>query len=225
MKREDFMSRVAQRLGRGANAQISGVSRSWAPALESSPATQAELVAGFCTELAKIGGAVHVSSSKFDLESRLIDFLRDSGARELVSFAKRTFEPFEFDRIWREFKVTTWERGSEDTAEKFRARVAAADVGLSVADLGVAATGSMLFRASAQRPRSVSLLPRSHVAVISAQALVHDLALAIAWLAEQGSPPSSALFVTGPSRTSDIENDLTLGVHGPAAVTVFLLDT
>ena len=42
--------------------------------------------------------------------------------------------------------------------------------------------------------------------------------------ARNGALPTATLFVTGPSRTSDIENDLTIGVHGPAAVIVVLLN-
>ena len=110
-------------------------------------------------------------------------------------------------------------------AAKFRAAAADADIGLTIAELGIAATGTLLFPCAQNRPRSASLLPRSHVAVLDARTLVADLATALQALTLRGVPPSSALFVTGPSRTSDIENDLTLGVHGPAAVSVFLLDS
>ncbi|HUR27016.1 MAG TPA: LUD domain-containing protein [Planctomycetota bacterium] len=185
---------------------------------------RAELVAQFCSELAKIGGAAHVARSKLELERLLIDFVHASGARQLVSFAPQEFEPFECSRIWSELPIRAWEQGMEENAREFRARAAAADIGLTIADLAIAATGSLLFRADARRPRSVSLLPRSHVVLLHARDLTPDLAHALDWLAKQGAPPSSAVFVTGPSRTSDIENDLTLGVHGPAAVTVFLLD-
>ena len=225
MKREDFMARVAQQLGRGRGASDASVPRAWDPPVETAAIPCAELVARFSAELAKIGGATQVCSSNADLEAKLIEFVRSSGARRVVGFDRRTFAPFELERAWRELPLTTWESAPGDAAEKFRARVAAADIGLSIADLGVAATGSLLFRADAQRPRSVSLLPRSHIALLRERDLVPDLAQAFAWLALQGAPPSSALFVTGPSRTSDIENDLTLGVHGPAAVTVFLVDS
>ncbi|HUR28109.1 MAG TPA: LUD domain-containing protein [Planctomycetota bacterium] len=185
---------------------------------------RAELVTEFCSELAKIGGAARVARSKAELEELLVDFLKTSGARQLVGFSQREFEPFELSRALHELPITAWEPGTEEYARCFRAQAAAADIGLTVADLAVAATGSLLFRADARRPRSVSLLPRSHVAMLHARQLVPALVHALDWLARQGAPPSSALFVTGPSRTSDIENDLTLGVHGPAAVTVFLLD-
>ena len=224
MTRETFMARGSTRLGR-ARAPAPSQSPAANVAARRAPlSTRAELLAQFSLELAKVGGAVHAVRSNSALELGLMEFVHSTGGRKLVGFGKSNFERFGFDRLWRELDVSCWERGDEGCAAKFRARAAAADIGLSIADLGVASSGSMLFLVGAQRPRSVTLLPRSHVAILTADSIVADLAAALDVLGARGTPPSSALFITGPSRTSDIENDLTLGVHGPAAVTVFLLD-
>ena len=63
-----------------------------------------------------------------------------------------------------------------------------------------------------------------HVAIVPASRIVATTSDAFADLARRADMPSSVIFVTGPSRTSDIENDLTIGVHGPAAVAVFIVD-
>jgi L-lactate dehydrogenase complex protein LldG len=221
MNRETFFARVSAQLDR-AGARLARREPAPLPAAE---AVGSALIARFCRELEQVGGCVHVHSSLAELELALIEFAQTSGARSLVSFGKSAFEPWRLERLWRELPITAWERGGEDCAVNFRARAADADIGLSIAELGVASSGSLLFSCAPNRPRSVTLLPRSHVAILDAASLLPDLAAALRELSRRDLPASSALFITGPSRTSDIENDLTLGVHGPAAVNVFLLDS
>jgi L-lactate dehydrogenase complex protein LldG len=108
--------------------------------------------------------------------------------------------------------------------ERLRAVAAAADLGVTGADLAVAETGTLIVVSGAGRPRSASLLPACHVAVFDRQALLDSLAqagLALeAW--HDGEEPAwrgaSINFITGPSRTADIELTLTRGVHGPKEV-------
>jgi L-lactate dehydrogenase complex protein LldG len=82
-------------------------------------------------------------------------------------------------------------------------------------------TGSLVLSASTTRPRQVSLLPTVHLALVREDQLVDRMGEALSSYAS-GAMPSAVHFVTGPSRTSDIENDLSIGVHGPAAVSVIL---
>jgi L-lactate dehydrogenase complex protein LldG len=63
-----------------------------------------------------------------------------------------------------------------------------------------------------------------HVAMIRANQIVARMGEALEKLTRDDVLASQLLFITGPSRTSDIENDLTIGVHGPAAVVVMMLD-
>ena len=98
-------------------------------------------------------------------------------------------------------------------------------LGLTGVDVALAETGTMILRSGVGRPRSTSLLPACHVAVFDRTVLVESLAqvgvLLEAWHAEPSEDePSGAVinFITGPSRTADIELTLTRGVHGPKEV-------
>ncbi len=94
-------------------------------------------------------------------------------------------------------------------------------LGLTGAWAGIAESGTLLLPSGRGRPQSVSLLPEIHLAVLETGKLVANLAeLDIRKLGEV----SSLSLVSGPSRTADIEMTLTIGVHGPGRLVVFLID-
>jgi L-lactate dehydrogenase complex protein LldG len=111
-----------------------------------------------------------------------------------------------------------------DERARRRALAAVADLGVTGVDLAIAETGTLVVVSGAGRPRSASLLPPCHVAVFDRDTLVTSLLQAglvlEAW--HEGAPPdwrgASINFITGPSRTADIELTLTRGVHGPKEV-------
>ncbi|MBI3634650.1 MAG: lactate utilization protein [Candidatus Rokubacteria bacterium] len=114
--------------------------------------------------------------------------------------------------------------GDERARAELRARIAAADIGLTGVDLAVAETGTLVLVSGSGKPRSTSLLPPTHVAVFDRTRLVESLlqvgVFLEAW--HTGAPPAARggviNFITGPSRTADIELTLTRGVHGPKEV-------
>jgi L-lactate dehydrogenase complex protein LldG len=106
--------------------------------------------------------------------------------------------------------------------------VADAELGVSVGCLAVAETGSVLLGSNDPQARMVGMLARTHVVVVTADALVPSLdeaATTIRSLARPGPDQLRYLgFVTGPSRTADIERVLTIGVQGPRALHVVLIE-
>ncbi|MCY3567205.1 MAG: LUD domain-containing protein [Chloroflexi bacterium] len=96
-------------------------------------------------------------------------------------------------------------------------------VGITVAALGVAETGSLLLIERAPIDRAVSLLTRHLIVAVGQDDIVDDLADGFRWLADQPRAAAYATFVTGPSRTADIERSLTIGVQGPSRLTAAVL--
>lgn len=96
------------------------------------------------------------------------------------------------------------------------------EVGVSEAAYGLADTGSVVLLAGPDSPRGRSLLPPVHVSVLSVKKLLPGLP---DLFRELGTDlPSEVAIVTGPSRSADIEQMLTIGVHGPGEVHVVLVD-
>ena len=96
-------------------------------------------------------------------------------------------------------------------------------VGLTQAALGVAETGSLLLVEPNPTDRCVSLLTRHLIVALRQDDIVPTLDDAFAWLAAQPRAAAYATFVTGPSRTADIERSLTIGVQGPSRLTAAIL--
>jgi L-lactate dehydrogenase complex protein LldG len=99
------------------------------------------------------------------------------------------------------------------------------DVAITGCDVLVAQTGSILVTPSSAGGRALSVLPPHHVVVATRDQMVRDLVEALQVVRTRYAPnwPSMLSFITGPSRTGDIERILVLGAHGPKKLTVFLL--
>jgi len=96
------------------------------------------------------------------------------------------------------------------------------DAGVSECDALVAQTGSVLVTSHSAGGRALSVLPPHHVVLARRDQLVPDLPAAFALLERKYAAgyPSFIGFITGPSRTGDIERILVLGAHGPKKLTI-----
>ena len=95
------------------------------------------------------------------------------------------------------------------------------DVGISTAQAGIAETGTLVLDSACERHRLVSLVPPVHIAIVNASAIVETLSEALAVLQKKEVSPAIT-FITGPSRTADIELTLAIGVHGPRELYVIV---
>jgi len=99
------------------------------------------------------------------------------------------------------------------------------DAGITGCDALVAQTGSVLVSNPSAGGRALSVLPPHHVVIARRSQVVPDLASALQLVRKLYAPdwPSFLSFITGPSRTGDIERILVLGAHGPKKLTILLL--
>jgi L-lactate dehydrogenase complex protein LldG len=105
-----------------------------------------------------------------------------------------------------------------------RVAVDADKTGISGCFCAIAETGTLMLLSGPQTPGSVSLLPETHVAIVPVGRIVATMEDAFALLrAEHGNLPRAVNFISGPSRTGDIEQTIVLGAHGPCRVHLILV--
>lgn len=187
----------------------------------------------FQAEFERVGGVLHRVASAADVPALLARLCREREARRVVTWDAAALgvdvvAPLRHAGL----SVDAMPHALPKAAERQRLReaTAQADLGVTGVDLAVAETGTLVLRAAAGRPRSTSLLPPCHVAVFDRAALVETLEqvgiVLEAW--HDGPVPASRgaviNFITGPSRTADIELTLTRGVHGPKEVHAVFVD-
>ncbi len=230
MQRETFLNRIAARLGRPRVTATPtrgemGVPEGYRAAPLGTAANASDLCEHFKRELENVGGRVAIANRRADVGPLVRSELAHWGATRLVSWDKSEFREWDVDWLWNEAQCTPWNGRSADleAAARFRREALEADVGITTVDFAIANTGTMVLSAGLGRPRSVSLLPTVHLALVRASQLVQRMGSTFAaYTGRAGGPPSAVHFITGPSRTSDIENDLTIGVHGPAGVSAVI---
>lgn len=97
------------------------------------------------------------------------------------------------------------------------------DAGITECDALIAQTGSVLVTCRSAGGRALSVLPPHHVVLAKREQMMSDLPEAFGYLKQKygGDYPSFISFITGPSRTGDIERILVLGAHGPKKLTIY----
>jgi L-lactate dehydrogenase complex protein LldG len=107
-----------------------------------------------------------------------------------------------------------------------RGRAEAADaVGVSGAFAGIAETGTLMLCSGPEHPSTINSLPDTHVVVLRREQIVGAYEEGWARLRSLGRGlPRTTIFVTGPSRTADIEQTIQLGAHGPRRLHIVLVD-
>ena len=123
---------------------------------------------------------------------------------------------------WHEFAVLDW----TGAGVQFDDRPANGDdlIGLTGCYCGIGETGTVLLLGAPATPKATVLLPETHICVVKKSRMVATMEDSFALLRNEiGEPPRAAFFVSGPSRTADIEQTLVIGAHGPYRVHVILI--
>ncbi len=173
------------------------------------------LVTQFVREAEAVGATV-LRSSRTEIVVLLAELLKDD--RSAVAVAG-------LEAIVGELRKRGVEILSEDHGGKAAEVLTGVDAGLGQALAGVAASGTIVIGPGSGLEGLVSTLPPHYVALLAADAILPDLVAALAKVAPLVALPGSRVaFVTGPSRTSDIELTPVIGVHGPVRLDVVIVD-
>lgn len=181
-------------------------------------------------EFERVGGVFHRVPTPEDVPAVVGFLARERGASSVATWSARAlgFDPapgLAAERL--ACHPMPEMRLEEADRRRLREQIATTPLGLTGVDLALAETGTLILRSGTGRARSTSLLPACHVAVLDRTVLVESLAqVAVfleAWHTEEASG-AAINFITGPSRTADIELTLTRGVHGPKEVHVVFVE-
>jgi L-lactate utilization protein LutC len=152
------------------------------------------------------------------------------GVRRVVRTDQEIFRQMPVDAALRNLglAVTVAAQGEGLSRESLRQEIIEAGLGITGADYAVAETGSVVVMPRKGLSRLVSLVPPVHLALVRPQDVVETLddlfsLRRLEYYRNGGDMGSYLNFITGPSRTADIEQTLVVGVHGPKEVHLVLL--
>jgi L-lactate dehydrogenase complex protein LldG len=165
----------------------------------------------------KLGGEAHRLPDLDSAGEFITGLVEKMQAHYLIRWDQQELAELKLENRLPDAEMTVW---NSDQKETLLTKAAGADIGICLVDYAVAHTGSVVVLSGPNKGRSVSLLPTAFVAVIKAETVKTRLGEVMEQLNQLngGSVPAGVHFISGPSRSSDIENSLTIGVHGPGIV-------
>jgi len=124
---------------------------------------------------------------------------------------------------WPEFADLDWAQAG--LIVEARPTVGDDRLGITGVFCAIAETGTLVVLSGADTPTATTLLPDTHVAIVSTSRIVDTMEDAFALIrTERGSVPRAINMISGPSRTGDIEQTIVLGAHGPFRVHILVVD-
>lgn len=165
-------------------------------------------------EAGKLGVKTRRVTSQDDLRVALEELVRAEGVSQAVVWDTPDLRAMCVPSTLAELGVELVPVGADKRA------IAACELGVTQVDAALPETGTLVLTSAPDKPRMASLVPRVHLAILRPSALRADLSEVFAEVKQRGY----YVFVTGPSRTADIELTLTIGVHGPAALYLWVID-
>lgn len=178
-----------------------------------------ELKVQFIGELEKVNTNVIEATDESEIKNSLQTLIQE---KEIQSFSIWESEYMKKLKLKDELKNL----GLKLITAKNKDRIAKSDIGITEVDYAIADTGTLVLLTNKNQPRTISLLPPIHLAIVRPENLVRnisDLFIILKSRLEVGEELTNCMtFITGPSRTADIELNLTLGVHGPKELYVII---
>jgi len=217
--REEILHRIRKGLGKGEGARKDADAHEPVTSPAVGGLSKDDLAAVFADSLAGINTSVYRTNREGVLEF-VTGFIRERGVK--------SFSIWETEYLKSLGVKDALEGGGLALAPaEDKADMANSGIGITEADYALADTGSLVLISSPDKPRGVSLIPPVHLAIVRKENILCDIEELFGLLNEiYESPdaiPACTTFITGPSRTADIELNLTLGVHGPKELHVLIV--
>jgi len=178
-----------------------------------SPAISKELlIENFCKSLEFVSGKYSVVYDETEAAEVLLSIISEKNARK-IAFSDSPLVK----------KIVGFLKMDAEFIENASAEILfESDLGITGAQLAIAETGTLVLESESERHRLTSLVPPAHVCILEAKNIRQTLGEILEVLQSRLNP--AITFITGASRTSDIELTLAIGVHGPGELHVILIN-
>ncbi|ASS65458.1 MULTISPECIES: LUD domain-containing protein [unclassified Paenibacillus] len=221
-KQEKFFGMIAGRMGRGRLTEPPEHPYKGAPDFWNGLEwTAQEKIERFVSQFISVGGHAAYVSTEAEAGAYIAAKAMEMKARTLLRQNQPGLDRLSLEARLPHTDIQVW---NSREREDWKAVAAAADFGVVEADYGAAYTGSVIVLSDGGKGRSVSLLPAVLIVLMPLSRLFTRMGEVLEKVATGGREgmPAGMHFISGPSRSADIENDLTIGVHGPGIVHVLI---
>lgn len=221
--RDEILARIKNALGRDDRPPSPQTKE--AAARPSSYRNEEELSKRFEAELTRIGGRFCIARTADEVCDYIENLASMKQAKTVVGWNAPVISETGISERLERSGVEFMPDDDRQSGAEFIDKAINAGMGITAVDYALADTGTLVLITGAGRARSVSLLPPVHVAILKPRQIISGLGELIPLLnGDAGRElPGAVVFITGPSRTADIELTLVVGVHGPQELHVILL--
>jgi len=194
---------------------------------ETTVAERRDLRERFIQEWTTLGGQASSVKNRNELAQALRGIIQERNIQKAMRWDHPELTNLKLEEVFSEAQASLSKWPLEKNYDNWIGKAAAMDAGIVWGEIGMAETGTIVLPASSPgQPTSVCILPITLIAIFTTAQLVDGFA-AVTKLFKQWygtNLPTTTTFITGPSRTTDIEMVLTIGVHGSRYVYALILD-
>ncbi|WP_413307461.1 lactate utilization protein C [Bacillus sp. 1P10SD] len=229
--REVFLDKIANRLGRSRSNEVKRPDWKFQPQeqvlKDASPDELVDVLKNHCL---KIHTSLVLTNTK-ELSEKLNETVTNYGGGPVIAWKDQRFSDWGLNPLmkkeWPEQNIEFYEwdhsRGEENIRQAERA-----NVGITISEITLAESGTVVLFSDKDKGRSVSFLPATYIALIPKSSIVPRMTQAARKMREMhlaGKQVASCVnFITGPSNSADIELNLVVGVHGPVKATYIIIE-
>jgi len=186
-----------------------------------------DLCAAMASEVNEVGGVATLCNDWEQATSRFRELCQQHRVKRVLCWQHSMLDQLKVGDVCQQgdIDVLNNEKLAQLDLEEQRQLALSADMGITSVDYAIAETGTCGLKSTAGREKMASLLPPVYVTIIHQSQIVPDLIDVFNDLEQGGldNLPSNMTFITGPSKTGDIELTLVTGVHGPGTWYVIIV--
>ncbi|MFD1778681.1 lactate utilization protein C [Fredinandcohnia salidurans] len=223
--RDAFLDLIAKQLGRERKTTLTPLVWKHNPQEEVlKDATVDELIEVLKLQCTKIHTEL-IMTSKSKLSEALEQKIKEFGNGPIITWKDERFEQFGIQTLLKEEQAFEW---NPDLGKENIAKAEQANIGITISEITLAESGTVVLYSGPNRGRTISFLPTNSIVILPKSTLVPRMTQAAKIIREKvkmgEQVPSAINFITGPSNSADIELNLVVGVHGPVKATYILVE-